>query len=126
MYSMMPAPEMLARSVRSALTMTLPTPLTETVALLVRKRSALYDPAPEIDTCWSSTRPLNSAESAPEPSTRSVVAVRSSIVRFAPPDAAMRSVDAWNRGTVTFTVPVSSNWSRLRTWIVIVGACAVS
>ncbi len=41
-----------------------------------RRRSALYDPAPEIDTCSSSTRPAKSAFSAPEPSTRSVVAVQ--------------------------------------------------
>ena len=50
MYSMTPAPEMLARSVRCALTITFPTPLTETDAVAVWSRSALYDPAPEIDT----------------------------------------------------------------------------
>ena len=50
MYSMTPAPEMLARSFRCALTITLPTPLTDTVAVAVCSRSALYDPAPEIDT----------------------------------------------------------------------------
>jgi hypothetical protein len=39
-YSMTPAPEMLARSDRSARSTTLPTPLTDTVTSLAYRRSA--------------------------------------------------------------------------------------
>jgi len=112
-YSMTPAPDMLACSVRSACSTTLPTPLTDTLACVAYRCSALYEPAPEMETSSLSTRPARRACSAPDPFTRSDVARRSPIDNDEPPDAAMRNDVVASFGASSLTLPVnarSSSW----------------
>jgi len=124
-YSILPAPEIDACSVCSTLTTTLPTPLTRTVASRARKPSALNWPAPEMRTSARSTCPAIRASSAPEPSTRSDVARRSSIASFAPPDAAMRSAGTSILGACTSTEPLNRTRSSVGNRTVMRGGVAL-